>query len=51
MTLSKGALYSGLSIIAPTYDEAENVRELIERVEVSLKGLDFEVRRGLCGAN
>ena len=32
-----------LSIIVPTYNEAENVRELIERVEASLKGLDFEV--------
>jgi len=33
----------GLSIIVPTYNEAENIRELIERVEASLKGLDFEV--------
>ena len=33
----------GLSVIVPTYNEAENVRELIERIEASLKGLDFEV--------
>jgi len=42
MTSSRGER-SGLSIIVPTYNEAENVRELIERVEASLKGLDFEV--------
>jgi len=33
----------GLSVIVPTYNEAENIRELIEKVESSLKGLDFEV--------
>jgi len=38
-----GTQYSGLSIIVPTYNEAENIRELIERIEASLKGLDFEV--------
>jgi dolichol-phosphate mannosyltransferase len=38
-----GTQRSGLSIIVPTYNEAENVRELIEKVEASLKGLDFEV--------
>ena len=32
-----------LSIVVPTYNEAENIRELIERTEVSLKGLDFEI--------
>jgi len=42
MTSSRGERL-GLSIIVPTYNEAENVRELIERVEASLKGLDFEV--------
>jgi len=38
-----GTQYSGLSIIVPTYNEAENIGELIERIETSLKGLDFEV--------
>jgi len=34
---------TGLSVIVPTYNEADNIRELIERTEVSLKGLDFEI--------
>jgi dolichol-phosphate mannosyltransferase len=33
----------GLSIIVPTYNEAENIRELIERVETSLKSDAFEI--------
>jgi dolichol-phosphate mannosyltransferase len=33
----------GLSVVVPTYNEAENVRELMERVKSSLKGVDFEV--------
>jgi dolichol-phosphate mannosyltransferase len=40
--LDKGSEW-GLSVIVPTYNEAENIGELIERVEASLKGLDFEV--------
>jgi dolichol-phosphate mannosyltransferase len=39
----RGAQRSSLSIIVPTYNEAENIGELIERIETSLKGLDFEV--------
>jgi len=33
----------GLSIVVPTYNEAQNIRELIERVESSLKGFNFEI--------
>jgi len=43
MMSDRGAQRSGLSIIVPTYNEAENIGELIERIETSLKGLDFEV--------
>jgi dolichol-phosphate mannosyltransferase len=43
MMSDRGAQRSSLSIIVPTYNEAENIGELIERVETSLKGLDFEV--------
>ena len=32
-----------LSVIVPTYNEAENIAELLERVATSLKGVDFEV--------
>jgi dolichol-phosphate mannosyltransferase len=32
-----------LSIIVPTYNEAENVPELLDRIENSLKGINFEV--------
>lgn len=32
-----------LSVILPTYNEADNVSELIERLESSLKGFDAEV--------
>ena len=32
-----------LAIVLPTYNEKENVEELLERVEKSLKGMDFEV--------
>jgi dolichol-phosphate mannosyltransferase len=32
-----------LSIIIPTYNEAENIPELIHRIEKSLKGVDFEI--------
>jgi dolichol-phosphate mannosyltransferase len=43
MMSDRGAQRSSLSIIVPTYNEAENIGELIERIEASLKGLDFEV--------
>ena len=43
MMSDRGAQRSSLSIIVPTYNEAENIGELIERIETSLKGLDFEV--------
>jgi len=33
----------GLSIIVPTYNEADNIGELIKRVESSLKGNVFEI--------
>jgi len=33
----------GLSVIVPTYNETENIRELIERIESSLKGYNFEI--------
>lgn len=32
-----------LSLVIPTYNEAENVEELIERTAASLKNVDFEV--------
>ncbi|MCR8455797.1 MAG: polyprenol monophosphomannose synthase [Candidatus Korarchaeota archaeon] len=32
-----------LSVILPTYNEADNVSELIERLEASLKGFDAEI--------
>ena len=34
---------SKLSIIAPTYNERENLKRLVERIFSSLKGLDFEL--------
>lgn len=33
----------GLSIIVPTYNERENVPELMAKIEVCLKGFDFEI--------
>jgi dolichol-phosphate mannosyltransferase len=32
-----------LSLIVPTYNEVDNIEELIERIAVSLKHLDFEI--------
>ncbi|MDW8033847.1 MAG: glycosyltransferase, partial [Nitrososphaerota archaeon] len=39
----KSSLKKELSLIIPTYNEAENIPELLERIEASLKNLDAEI--------
>ena len=40
---TKGVRTAMLSVIIPTYNEADNVAELIERIERSLNGRSFEI--------
>jgi len=43
MSFSRKQKFYELSLIVPTYNEAENISELLERVERSLKGRSFEI--------